>query len=151
MKLDLVVSGYIIHEDKVLLIHHRKSGLWLPPGGHMDFQETPDRALKREIKEELNIDVDLLNMIPVSIKGNIKQQLANPFHVNIHSAGDHEHCCFFYVCLPKNLDAFKIDQGEIIDYCWHTMDDLSKKHVPIDVKNIGLKAFDVYNNYSKRK
>jgi uncharacterized cupin superfamily protein len=30
MKTDLVVAGYIIHQNKVLLIHHRKLDLWLP-------------------------------------------------------------------------------------------------------------------------
>lgn len=61
MKTDLVIAGYIIHQNKVLLIHHRKLNLWLPVGGHIDENETPDQALLREIKEEISIDVEILN------------------------------------------------------------------------------------------
>ncbi|MCX6709315.1 MAG: NUDIX domain-containing protein [Candidatus Woesearchaeota archaeon] len=52
MKTDLVVSAYIFNQDKVLLIHHKKLNLWLPVGGHIDKDETPDEAILREIKEE---------------------------------------------------------------------------------------------------
>ena len=57
MKTDLVVAGYIFSKDKVLLIHHKKLDLWLPVGGHIEKNETPDEALLREIKEEIGIDV----------------------------------------------------------------------------------------------
>ena len=56
-KIDLTVGGYIIHNNKVLLIHHNKLNLWLPVGGHIDENETPDQALRREIKEEVNLDI----------------------------------------------------------------------------------------------
>jgi len=34
-EIDFVVSGFITHEDKVLLVNHKKLNLWLPPGGHI--------------------------------------------------------------------------------------------------------------------
>jgi 8-oxo-dGTP diphosphatase len=37
----------------VLLGDHVKSGLWLPPGGHVDAGEDPRRAVEREAFEEL--------------------------------------------------------------------------------------------------
>lgn len=148
MKMDLVVSGYIIHNQKVLLIHHRKSGLWLPPGGHMDLHETPDSALVREIKEELNLDIEIIGSGEVPMEGNIKQQLATPFHVNVHSAGDHDHCCFFYICKPKNLGSLSPDSREIVSHEWYSKEDLESSHIPSDVKNIGLKAFDILDNHS---
>jgi 8-oxo-dGTP diphosphatase len=39
----------------VLLGDHVKSGLWLPPGGHVDEGEDPRRAVEREAFEELGI------------------------------------------------------------------------------------------------
>ena len=102
MKTDLVVAGYIFHEDKVLLIHHKKLGLWLPIGGHIKENETPDGALLREIKEEIGVDAEIINNNNLLVEGNVKKNLAIPFNVNVHSVGDHEHCCFFYLCKLKN-------------------------------------------------
>jgi 8-oxo-dGTP diphosphatase len=39
----------------VLLGDHVKSGLWLPPGGHVEEGEDPRRAVERETMEELGI------------------------------------------------------------------------------------------------
>ncbi|MEX2033396.1 MAG: NUDIX domain-containing protein [Candidatus Colwellbacteria bacterium] len=40
---------------KVFIIHHKKSGLWLSPGGHIDKGEDLMATLNREINEELGI------------------------------------------------------------------------------------------------
>jgi 8-oxo-dGTP diphosphatase len=39
----------------LLLGDHRKSGLWLPPGGHVEDGEDPRQAVLREAYEELGI------------------------------------------------------------------------------------------------
>jgi 8-oxo-dGTP diphosphatase len=39
----------------VLLGDHVKSGLWLPPGGHVEEGEDPRDAVRREAREELGI------------------------------------------------------------------------------------------------
>lgn len=39
----------------LLLGDHRKSGLWLPPGGHVEDDEDPREAVVREAEEELGI------------------------------------------------------------------------------------------------
>jgi 8-oxo-dGTP pyrophosphatase MutT (NUDIX family) len=39
----------------LLLGDHRKSGLWLPPGGHVEEDEDPHQAVIRETREELGI------------------------------------------------------------------------------------------------
>lgn len=40
---------------KVFIVHHKKSGLWLSPGGHVDKGETILEALNQEIDEELGV------------------------------------------------------------------------------------------------
>jgi 8-oxo-dGTP diphosphatase len=53
---------YFIPVDRasgsLLLGDHRKSGLWLPPGGHVEDGESPRRAVIREAQEELGITAE---------------------------------------------------------------------------------------------
>lgn len=44
---------------KVFIGHHKKSGLWLFNGGHIDKGETPEEALVREMKEEWGVEISL--------------------------------------------------------------------------------------------
>lgn len=142
MKTDLTIAAYIMHEDKVLLVHHRKLDWWLPVGGHIEENETPDDALLREVKEETGLNVEILNKTQMSSEGNVKANLATPFHVNVHSVGDHDHCCFFYVCKALNAEEIRINK-ELKNFQWLTKEELNQEHIPVDVKHLALKAFEV--------
>ena len=51
--------GFIINENnEILLEDHIKNGCLSLPGGKIDLGESPLKTLKRELKEELNIDVE---------------------------------------------------------------------------------------------
>ena len=52
MRREYVATGYVVHQDQVLLIWHRELHQWLPPGGHIELNELPDDAVVREILEE---------------------------------------------------------------------------------------------------
>ena len=57
-----VVAVAIVDVDGRILISQRPrskpmAGLWEFPGGKIEIGESPEKALIREIKEELNIDV----------------------------------------------------------------------------------------------
>lgn len=45
---------------QVLFVEHRKSGPWLPPGGHVEPGEHPWDAVVRECREELNLQAEPL-------------------------------------------------------------------------------------------
>lgn len=45
---------------KIVLVHHKKTGMWMQPGGHIEQFENPIEAAIREIKEETNIDIGFL-------------------------------------------------------------------------------------------
>ncbi len=143
MKTDLVVAGYLIHEGRVLLIHHKKLSLWLPPGGHIEKDEVPDDALIREFKEELDLDIELLSRNDVPMSGNIKRQLAVPFYVNLHSVGNHDHCCFYYLCKLKGKNKPKFLKSELKGFAWFSPEELKQEKVPADVKSIALRAFEI--------
>ena len=142
MKTDLVVAGYIFDNGNVLLIKHKKLGLWLPVGGHINENETPDDALLREIKEETNLDINILGNNNINLEGNVKKNLAAPFHANVHSVGDHDHCCFFYLCKALNPEKLKIN-NDLDGFKWVSMNELESKEIPADVRNIGMRAFEI--------
>ena len=64
------VSGVLISDSAVLVEKRRADddadpGLVLLPGGHVEVGESPDRALKREMQEELGINVEKITPIRV--------------------------------------------------------------------------------------
>lgn len=60
----IVVAAFIVKEGKVLLAKRPKSKKLAPdkyhlPGGHVEYGEDVKAALKREIQEELGIEVEV--------------------------------------------------------------------------------------------
>jgi phosphoglycolate phosphatase len=59
-KLPIVTVGAVIFDSQgkaLMLRTHKWSNLWGVPGGKIKFGESSEEALKREIKEETNLDV----------------------------------------------------------------------------------------------
>ena len=57
--IDFTVGVYIVHDSKVLLVHHKKFDKWLSVGGHIELHEDPEEALFREVKEETGLEIKL--------------------------------------------------------------------------------------------
>lgn len=51
----------------LLLEEHLRSGLWLPPGGHVEVDENPRDAVRRECLEELGVDARFLADQPLLV------------------------------------------------------------------------------------
>ncbi len=142
MDVDLVVDGYLFHEDKVLLIHHRSSDMWLPVGGHIDDNETPDQALRREFKEEVKVEVEILGKKDLPLEYPNKENLATPFHSDLHNVGDHDHSCLYYACKPKEKPEIKVDEDEIKDYEWFSKEEIKETSKLSETgRAIALEAF----------
>ena len=58
------VTGFVSMRGATLLHWHRKVGLWLPPGGHIEPDEDPIQAVRREALEETGIEVEIVPTAP---------------------------------------------------------------------------------------
>lgn len=63
-------SGLVIAEGHVLLVHHKRIGLWLPAGGHLLEGEMPHEAAVREVLEETGVEAEIL-LEPIPDTGSI--------------------------------------------------------------------------------
>lgn len=140
-EIDLVVAGFPVRDDETLLVFHRKLERWLPPGGHIETNETPDQAVKRELREELDIEVELFPYNNLDVTDAVKRNLAQPFHVNVHSVGDHDHCTFFYLCRPTSSE-FDPKRDEVEQAGWFSAAELESDRVPDDVEDLGKLAIE---------
>lgn len=52
-------SAFVVWEARVLLLRHSSKNLWLPPGGHVEPDESPSTAAVREVWEETGLRVTI--------------------------------------------------------------------------------------------
>src|SRR6185503_3318490 len=90
-KIDFTVAIFVVHESKVLLVHHRKLDKWLPLGGHIELDEDPEMAALREALEESGFEVELIGDRPPTTGAGTRALIA-PRFLDIHRINEsHEH------------------------------------------------------------
>ena len=57
------VAGVAIHNGQILLDRNTKNKYWVLPGGHPEMMEPMADALRREIQEEINTDVEVVRLL----------------------------------------------------------------------------------------
>ena len=68
----LIGVGAIIEDEtgRILLVKHKPErggfwqGKWICPGGELELGETIEEGIKREVKEETQLEIDLLAPLP---------------------------------------------------------------------------------------
>jgi 8-oxo-dGTP pyrophosphatase MutT (NUDIX family) len=142
-KIDFTVAIFVVHDGKILLIHHRKLDKWLPLGGHIELDEDPEQAALREAKEESGLDVELLGERPPTTSPGIRALIA-PRFLDIHRINEtHEHIGLIYWARPKVGSARRADRTpqrgvpttlateEHHDIRWCSLEDLEKLSPPM--------------------
>jgi 8-oxo-dGTP pyrophosphatase MutT (NUDIX family) len=129
-KIDFTVAIFVVHQDKVLVIHHRKLQKWLPLGGHIELDEDPEIAALREAKEESGLDVELVGERPPTTEPGTRALIA-PRFLDIHRISDtHEHIGMIYWARPKH-DQVTLAAEEHLDIRWCTRADLDALQPPM--------------------
>ena len=149
----LTVTGFLIAEDCLALHWHLKVGAWLPPGGHVEANEDPVQAVRREISEETGLDslvIPTLQRLPFAYP----QQIDPPLTILVEDVmderyGSHQHIDLVYVCqavagksaLPAGwlwVDSVAIAEGVAL-----ATDGVEPTPPPPDVRQLGAIAFEL--------
>lgn len=130
-------TAFIIDSRKrTLLLWHKRLQRWMPPGGHIDENETPEDAAKRECKEETNLDVEIIGDTQTDLfAGNTHEgkMLKRPFAMLLEEIpasaerGEpaHQHMDFLYIAKPQDeAQAVMMAEAESSEMRWFTLSEI---------------------------
>lgn len=147
-KICYTVATQVFHQGKILLVKHKKLGIWLCPGGHIEDGEMPHKAAERETLEETGLvvqtygasvpgDYDGTEFLPTPIysnvhwisKENYEERLADPEHYQPKAPwqrGCEQHHLFVYVAKPTGKTDPTRQVEEVDDIGWFTKEEVKK-------------------------
>jgi len=109
-------SAIVVGTRGVVLLRHRRLGMWIQPGGHVDPGETPWDAALREAAEETGLPVSFVTGTGEMVSaGEVVPRLV---HVDVHAGGrGHTHLDLRYLLAAPDLDPAP-PEGESPDVAW---------------------------------
>ncbi len=99
------VYGIIKHDENVLLIKNRHGNKYFLPGGGVEIGEKIEQTLKREVKEETGIEIDMGNFLHFQEDFFYYNPLDEAFHALL----------FFYRCTPITFDLIPDDEVDDLE------------------------------------
>lgn len=117
-----LVSYFIpIDEDqgKILLVHHKKANLWLPPGGHVDNNEHPKQTVIREMEEELFTEAIFHQEQPIFLTVTETVNDPNP----------HTDISLWYLVKGDSSAVYSYDKREFYEVRWFSIDEIPSERI----------------------
>ena len=128
--------------DRVLLVHHKKVGRWLYPGGHIDPDEDPAQAAQREVLEETGIRTrvvtDQLFTHPAVITHAAPYTIIE-MDVTDAKVGAHRHIDMVYV-LRATSGHLAAQPAEVAEVRWVPFADLPTLDTPPELPALAVAA-----------
>jgi 8-oxo-dGTP pyrophosphatase MutT (NUDIX family) len=153
-----VATVYVVNDGATVLHTHDRLGMWLPPGGHIDRDELPHEAARREVREETGLAVDLLAETG-DVTAETVRSLPEPAHllledINVHDGRvGHQHIDFVYfgAVADRQLDP-AAGESPAADWQWFTPEELRarREELAADVVELGTAAIEAVGAVSER-
>jgi 8-oxo-dGTP diphosphatase len=129
------VAVYARRRGRVLVIHHRRLGTWLPIGGELEAGETPLEAARRELREETGLEAVFAPLV-----GAVDGEPAGYLGYEEHHAGSKGlHMNFVFVADVAD-DAAVAPNHEFSEYRWVDAEALAALASPLNVRELGFRA-----------
>ena len=145
-----VATVYVVHDGATALHPHDRLDMWLPPGGHLDRDELPHEAARREVREETGLEVELHHDVG-DLTSETAESLPEPAaflleDIDVHDGRvAHQHVDFVFFGSVSSR-AFEPGSGEApaADWEWFTTDDLTAREDDLagDVAELGRRAIE---------
>lgn len=151
---DHTASAFIVRTDfnepKIMLHKHKKLGVYMQFGGHIELDETPWQAISHEIPEETGYEMSQLKILqPRQRLKKVSRSILHPVAVahNTHVIVDnHYHSDLDYAFVADGPPKSKVGKGESSDIRLFTRAELlayPKNDIFQEVLDITLFIFDV--------
>jgi ADP-ribose pyrophosphatase YjhB (NUDIX family) len=136
----------IVHNEQILLVSADKE-CWYTPGGWLDGFESLDEACKREVYEELGMEVDVGDVIKVA-HYKVAAENNAPYFENVNKI---EH---YFLCTAKTMpklngeDNLWIDEdNDLIKHAkWFDINNLEKSYLEYNIRPLWLRTMFANNN-----
>lgn len=129
MERQFCATVYIVEDERVLLIFHKKLKKWLPPGGHLNPNETPPEGAKREVLEETGLEIAFIKQENTWIERWNANSFERPYlclleEIPAHKdVPAHQHIDFIYLARPIGGKE-QINLLETDGLHWFTLDEV---------------------------
>jgi 8-oxo-dGTP pyrophosphatase MutT (NUDIX family) len=158
MERHFTVSGFVVQGRRTLLHWHRKNGMWLPPGGHIDPGEDPVQAVVREVLEETGIHAEVVPSAR-AYGYAAPPQIAAPMTIQVEdiAEGPHQHIDMIYALRPlAGVETLQVHDG----FFWVDERQLARDGalniagwgaeapVPEDVRVLGIAAIRLVDRFA---
>lgn len=121
-----IATGVIIYNDKKQILmckSHKWPGYWIIPGGAVEWGETIENCVQREVKEETNLDI-----INVEFLGTQESIFPKEFFKE-------RHFIFFDYCAQARSSHITLNE-ELQEYCWISAEEALKLPLGASTKEI---------------
>jgi 8-oxo-dGTP pyrophosphatase MutT (NUDIX family) len=141
IKNHFTATGIVFNKlNEILMIKHKKLGVWLPPGGHINKNELPCDAVLREIFEETGVKAKVVSAAPpIGLGGDMHcKELAHPFVIlleDIERTWLHNHIDLVYLCIAEENN-YKKSEREADDIGWFPAEAIQELLTFENVRNV---------------
>jgi 8-oxo-dGTP diphosphatase len=118
--------------NQLLLVDHKKAGLWLPGGGHVEPGEHPDATVQRELREELHIPARFLLPRPLFL--TVTQ--------TVGVTAGHTDVSLWYVLRGDSRQPLQYDHTEFLQIAWFPLDRLPLQRSDPHLERFAAKLCD---------